>query len=149
VTLGLFTGSSVKTLQFNNQAVNQMEQKDYDYLASFSYKSDILFKEEGQQNINNNYEELTADGTIGTSFSKFFQSFQIDIANFKANNDFAYDTQQTVTQSLKSSYDKMVKVDPDEEMLNLMKFQAAYEANAKLATVLQDMISTTLNMVSR
>ncbi|MDD2641196.1 MAG: flagellar basal body rod C-terminal domain-containing protein [Arcobacteraceae bacterium] len=149
VTLGLFTGSSVKTLQFNNQAVNQMEQKDYDYLASFSYKNDILFKEEGQQNINNNYEELTADGTIGTSFSKFFQSFQIDIANFKANNDFAYDTQQTVTQSLKNSYDKMVKVDPDEEMLNLMKFQAAYEANAKLATVLQDMISTTLNMVSR
>jgi flagellar hook-associated protein 1 FlgK len=43
----------------------------------------------------------------------------------------------------------MVKVDPDEEMINLMKFQAAYEANAKLATVLQDMISTTLNMVSR
>ncbi|PKN15430.1 MAG: hypothetical protein CVU67_00990, partial [Deltaproteobacteria bacterium HGW-Deltaproteobacteria-24] len=149
VSLGLFTGSSVKTLQFNNEAVNHMEQKDYDYLVSIAYKSDVLFNAQGQQNINNNYEELTSDGTIGTSFSKYFQSFQINIANFKANNDFAFDTQQTVTQSLKNSYDKMVKVDPDEEMINLMKFQAAYEANAKLATVSQDMISTTLNMVSR
>lgn len=149
VNLGLFDGSSVKTLQFNNEAVSNLDQKDYDYLASMAYKSDILFNNIGQENINNNYEELTADGTVGTTFSKYFQSFQIDIANYKANNEFSFDTQQTVTESLKNSYDKMVKVDPDEEMINLMKFQAAYEANAKLATVLQDMISTTLNMVSR
>lgn len=148
-TLGLFNGTSVKTLKFNNEAVNNLEQKDYDYLTSFAYKSDVLFNNKGQTNSNNNYGELTNDGTVGTTFSKFFQAFQIDIANYKANNDFSFDTQQTVTQSLKNAYDKMVKVDPDEEMINLMKFQAAYEANAKLATVLQDMISTTLSMVSR
>lgn len=148
-TLGLFSGSSVKTLKFNSEAVNTLEQKDYDYLASFAYKSDVLFNNKGQVNSSNNYGELTNDGSVGTTFSKFFQTFQIDIANYKANNDFSYDTQQTVTQSLKNAYDKMVKVDPDEEMINLMKFQAAYEANAKLATVLQDMISTTLSMVNR
>lgn len=149
VSLGLFTGSSVKTMKFNNEAVNNLEQKDYDYLVSIANKSDILFNNKGQTNIYNNYEELTTDGTIGTSFSKYFQSFQISMANYKANNDFSYDTQQTVTQSLKNTYEKMTKVDPDQEMLNLMKFQAAYEANAKLATVLQNMISTTLNMVNR
>lgn len=149
VSLGLFNGTSVKTLKFNNEAVNNLEQKDYDYLLSFAYKSDVLFNNKGQVNSSNNYGELTSDGSVGTTFSKFFQAFQIDIANYKANNDFSYDTQRTVTQSLKNTYDKMVKVDPDEEMINLMKFQAAYEANAKLATVLQDMISTTLSMVSR
>ncbi|MFA7083162.1 MAG: flagellar basal body rod C-terminal domain-containing protein [Arcobacteraceae bacterium] len=149
VTLGLFSGSSVKSMQFNKEAINNLEQKDYDYLASFSNKSNILFSNKGQQNINNNIEEMSKDGSVKTSFSKFFQNFQIDIANFNANNSYSLDTQSTVTQSLKNSYDKMIKVDPDEEMLNLMKFQAAYEANAKLATVLQDMISTTLNMVNR
>lgn len=149
VTLGLFNGTSVKTMKFNSEAVNNLEQKDYDYLLSFAYKSDVLFNNKGQTNSSNNYEELISDGTIGTTFSKFFQAFQIDISNYKANNDFSYDTQQTVTQSLKNTYDKMVKVDPDQEMINLMKFQAAYEANAKLATVLQDMISTTLSMVNR
>ncbi|MFA6789638.1 MAG: flagellar basal body rod C-terminal domain-containing protein, partial [Arcobacteraceae bacterium] len=149
ITLGLFNGTSVKTMKFNNEAVNNLEQKDYDYLLSFAYKSDILFNNKGQSNSSNNYEELTSDGSVGTTFSKFFQAFQIDISLYKSNNDFSFDTQQTVTQSLKNTYDKMVKVDPDEEMINLMKFQAAYEANAKLATVLQDMISTTLNMVSR
>ncbi|MFA7092676.1 MAG: flagellar basal body rod C-terminal domain-containing protein [Arcobacteraceae bacterium] len=148
-TLGLFNGTSVKTMKFNNEAVNNLEQKDYDYLLSFAYKSDVLFNNKGQTNSSNNYEELTSDGSIGTTFSKFFQAFQIDISQYKSNNDFSFDTQQTVTQSLKNTYDKMVKVDPDEEMINLMKFQAAYEANAKLATVLQDMISTTLSMVNR
>lgn len=148
-SIGLFSGNSILTLSFNNSAINYMDQQDYDYLASLQYKSDILFSSTGQPSTTQSYEELSSDGTIGTTFSKFFQAFQTDIAYNKANNDFAYDTQRTVTQSLKSHYDKMVKVDPDEEMLNLMKFQAAYEANAKLATVLQDMISTTLNMVSR
>jgi flagellar hook-associated protein 1 FlgK len=136
-------------MKFNNEAVNNLEQKDYDYLLSFAYKSDVLFNNKGQANNNNNYSELTNDGTVGTTFSKFFQAFQIDMSNYKANNDFSYDTQRTVTQSLKNTYEKMIKVDPDEEMINLMKFQAAYEANAKLATVLQDMISTTLSMVKR
>ncbi len=149
IYLGLFSGSSIKTLEFNSEAVNTLDQKDYDYLSSMAYKSDILFNMQGQENAYNNYEELTADGSVGTGFSQYFQAFQIQIANFKANNDFAFDTQQTVTESLKNSYDKMIKVDPDEEMINLMKFQAAYEANAKLATVLQDMINTTLNMVNR
>lgn len=147
-SIQLFTGSSISTLSFNSTSINFMEQQDYDYLASLQYKSDILFNGGGQVSTTQTYDELSTDGSIGTSFSKFFQAFQTDIAYSKSNADFMYDTQQIVTQSLKSSYDKMVKVDPDEEMINLMKYQAAYEANAKLATVLQDMIQTTLDMVN-
>lgn len=147
-SIGLFSGNSILTLSFNNAAINYMDQQDYDYLASLQYKSDILFSSTGQPSTTKSYEELSSDGTIGTTFSKFFQAFQTDIAYNKANVDFKFDTQQIVTQSLQSSYDQLVKVDPDEEMINLMQFQAAYEANAKITTVLQDMIQTTLDMVN-
>jgi flagellar hook-associated protein 1 FlgK len=147
--LGLFSGSSVKTMEFNQASVNSLEQKDYDYLNSFSFKDDILFNNKGQENASKNYEALSSDGTVGTTFSKFFQSIQIDVSSYKANSDFRFETQQTVTQSIENTFNKMVKVDPDEEMINLMKYQAAYEANAKIATVLQDMINKTLSMVAR
>ncbi|WP_419771292.1 MAG: FlgK family flagellar hook-associated protein [Candidatus Marinarcus sp.] len=145
--IGLFSGSSVSTLSFNDASVNTLEQKDYDYLATFQNKSDILFNNVGQEDASHNYQTLTSDGTIGTTFSKYFQSFQIDVSTQNANISFLRDTQQIVTRSLQNSYEKMVKVDPDQEMLDLMKFQAAYEANAKMATVIQDMIRTTLNMI--
>jgi flagellar hook-associated protein 1 FlgK len=148
-SIDLFSGSSVKTMKFNQYAVNTLEQKDYDYLNSFSFKDDILFNNKGQENASKNYDALSSDGTIGTTFSKFFQSIHIDAATYKAKSDFGFETQQTVTQSIENTFNKMVKVDPDEEMINLMKFQSAYEANAKIATILQDMIATTLSMVNR
>ena len=38
------------------------------------------------------------------------------------------------------------KVDPDEEMINLLQYQAAYEANAKIITAVDEMIQTLLAM---
>ena len=35
----------------------------------------------------------------------------------------------------------------DEEMINLVKFQHAYDAAAKLITTVDDMLNTVLNMV--
>jgi len=60
--------------------------------------------------------------------------------------DFMYKTQQAVSESLKSSYDQLTKVDKDEEMINLIKFQAAYEANAKIITTVDEMIQTILGL---
>ncbi|RXJ56375.1 FlgK family flagellar hook-associated protein [Candidatus Marinarcus aquaticus] len=148
-SMKLFNGNSIATLSFNKSTVAYLDQQDYDYLSSLQYKSDILFSSKGQVSTTQTYEDLTSDGTNGTSFSKYFQGFQVDIAFTKSNTDYKFDTQQIVTQSLENSYNQLVKVDEDVEMLNIMKFQAAYEANAKIARVLQDMIQTTLNMVNK
>ena len=38
------------------------------------------------------------------------------------------------------------RVDPDQEMINLLQYQAAYEANAKIITAVDEMLQTLLAM---
>lgn len=47
-SLGLFSGSSVKTLSFNSNLVNDLKQSDLDYLATIQWKSDLSFDGKGQ-----------------------------------------------------------------------------------------------------
>jgi flagellar hook-associated protein 1 FlgK len=131
VEIGLFSGGTVNTLQFNDGKVAGLTQDKLDYLASIQWKEDI-----------------DIDGTGGdlTSFSKYNQALRVEIAADKENIDFKAETQSAVTESLQTTYDKMVKVDKDEEMMNLIKFQAAYEANAKIITLLDEMLATILGM---
>ena len=129
VTIGLFEGTSVKTLSFNSSAVRNLTQADLDYLSTIHWN-----------------ENLTIGDSEGTSFSKFYQNIKVTISADKENVDYLKDTQDSVTESLQTTYDKLVKVDKDEEMVNLIKFQAAYEANAKLITIVDEMIQTILGM---
>ncbi len=134
--LNLFSGSSVKTLTFNENAVNDLTQADLDYMATIQWKKDIGF------------DGFAQDGTNidGTSFSEFFQELRVNISSDKQNNDFLLEAQEIVEFSLQSSFDRLTKVDSDEEMVNLIKFQAAYTANAKIITVVDEMLNTLLNV---
>ena len=129
--LDLFSGSNVRTLEFKDASVPGLTQEDLDYLTTIQWREDINF-----------------DGEHGaeTSFSKYYQKLQVNIASNKEDNDFTKETQEAVTISLNNNYDKLTKVDKDEEMVKLMEFQAAYEASAKLITVSDEMLQTILNM---
>ncbi|RLA83891.1 MAG: hypothetical protein DRG78_03015 [Epsilonproteobacteria bacterium] len=131
VDVGLFGGADVKSLKFNDNIVNTLTQDKLDYLATIQWKSDVDFDSTGQNN---------------TSFSKFYQTIRFDIADNRENIIIREESQKAVTQSLSSTYDQLTKVDKDEEMINLIKFQSAYEANAKVITVIDEMLSTLLNM---
>ncbi len=134
--MNLFSGSDVKTLKFNQLAVNSLTQNDLDYLVTFQHKSDFSF-ENGIQN---------PDSSDAMSFSKYFQELLVKISGDKENNDFLLDSQKSVTQSLSNTYDEIVNVDKDEEMLNLVKFQAAYEASAKVISIVDQMLQTLLGI---
>ncbi len=129
--LDLFDGSNVKSLAFNESSVANLSQADLDYLTTIQWKEDVDF-----------------DGVAGTetSFSKYYQKLQVNISADKEDNDFSLETQEAVAISLNNNYDKITKVDKDEEMVKLMEFQAAYEASAKLITVSDEMLQTLLNM---
>jgi flagellar hook-associated protein 1 FlgK len=129
--IGLFEGATVKTLSFNDSQVGQLTQQNLDYLATIHWN----------ENIN-----IDGDKNTGTSFSKYLQSIRVTVSADKENVDYLKETQEAVTQSLQLTYDKLVKVDKDDEMVNLIKFQAAYEANAKLITVVDEMLATILGM---
>ena len=136
VKIGLFSGSSVSTLKFNESAINDLDQKDLDYLAELQWKKDLSFTDGAQDPTNNDR----------TSFKEFFQEIRAIVSGDKESTDFVLDTQKDIKAALTSSYDKLVKVDKDEEMLNLIKFQAAYTANAKLVTVIDEMLETLLGL---
>ncbi len=134
--LGLFSGSTVKTLVFNEEMVNDLDQEDLDYISSMQWKDDIDF------------DGFAQDGSTQekTSFSEFFQEVRVNISSDKENNDFLKETQTAVVQSLEASYEQLTKVDSDEEMINLIQFQAAYTANAKIITVVDEMLQTLLGI---
>lgn len=134
--IGLFSGGNVKSLKFNENAVNDLDQKDLDYLATLQWKKDISFTGEEQDPSNNSVSSL----------SEFFQDIRINVSSDKESNDFLLKTQEGVQQSLESAHDQLTKVDSDEEMINLIKFQAAYTANAKIVTVIDEMLQTLLGL---
>ncbi len=135
-SLGLFSGSSVMTLKFNKNAVNDLKQLELDYLATIQWKTDLSFEGKGQGTTSSN----------DTSLLEFYRELRVGVSADKENSNFLLETQDNITQSVKSSYDNIVKVDKDDEMLDLMKFQAAYTANAKIVTAIDEMIQTLLGM---
>lgn len=139
-TISLFSGANVKSLSFNENAIGDLTQADYDYLATMQWKDDISFQGFGQDS------SITDSDNELRSFSEFFQDLRIKISRDKENSDFLLDTQKAITESLTNSYEQMVNVDTDEEMVDLIKFQAAYTANAKIITVVDEMLDTILGI---
>lgn len=135
-SIGLFSGSSVKTLNFNSNSVNDLNQEKLDYLATIQWKSNLSFDGKGQN--------ITS--TNDTSLLEFYRELRVGVSADKENANFLLETQDNITQSVKSSYDNLVKVDKDDELLDLMKFQAAYTANAKIVTAIDEMIQTLLGL---
>ena len=131
VNINLFSGASVKTLSFNQGALNSLTQEKLDYLADLQWKEDV---------------EFDGTGLDRQSFSSYFQTLRVAVADDREAVIFNQESLVAVRESLQSTYDKITKVDKDEEMVNLIKFQSAYEANAKVITVVDEMLQTLLGI---
>lgn len=133
---GLFSGSNIKTLKFNKDLVSDLTQDKLDYLATIQWKNDLSFDGKAQN----------ASSSNKSSLGEFFRDLRVNVSSDKESIDFFKITQANVTMSIRSSYNQLTKVDKDEEMLNLIKFQAAYTANAKMITVINEMLQTLLGL---
>ncbi len=135
-SIGLFSGSNIKTLKFNENLVNDLNQDKLDYLASIQWKNDLSFDGKSQN----------SSSSEKTSLLEFFRDLKVNISSDKENTNFLNTTQKSVKMSIESSYNELTKVDKDDEMLNLIKFQAAYTANAKIVTIIDEMLQTLLGI---
>ncbi|BFU77947.1 hypothetical protein ALC152_11620 [Arcobacter sp. 15-2] len=131
VLLNLFSGADVKSLKFNTASLNTLTQDKLDYLATLQWREEVNFDGTGLNN---------------QTFSQFYQTLRVEVADNKENVDFSQGAQAAVTESMQNAYDKITKVDKDEEMIQLIKFQSAYEANAKMITIVDEMLATLLGM---
>lgn len=130
-TTPLFGGDSVSNMSFDASAINDLSNEDLEGLAQIQWGDEY------------NIDSTSSDTS---SFSEFYQAIRVEISSNVENNAFKLEAQEAVVQSLQTSFDNFTKVDSDEEMINLLQYQAAYEANAKVITVVDEMLQTLLNM---
>lgn len=136
VTIGLFSGTNVKSLAFNKNVVNDLKQEQIDYLATIQWKNNLSFDGKGQD----------PSVTNATSLSEFFRNTKVGVSSDTEEAKYSQEVQGNIAQSIGTTYNNKVKVNEDEEMMNLMKVQAAYSANAQIITAVNEMIQTILGL---
>ncbi len=83
----------------------------------------------------------------GQSLPEMFNSLILDLASRSAASGDRVSSQAQLVESLGTRLDSIRGVSLDEEAANLALFQNAYEANAKVIAMVQDMFDTILTMV--
>jgi len=92
----------------------------------------------------------TAGGdSIDGSFGDFYLRAVSDIANSAASASGRYEDQSTLQSLVRQRRDSVSGVSLDEEMTDLIKFQRAFDASARVMRVLDEMLDTVVNGLVR
>jgi len=90
-------------------------------------------------------DKVMVNGT--QTVDEYYNAFLGKIGSTKQRFDEIYKAKQAVYQQLKTTQQSLEGVSLDEEAANLIKFQRAYQANAKYISVVDQMTQTLINMV--
>ncbi len=148
-TLGLsqfFVGSDAASIDVNN---------DYkkDPSSMQGYSAPVV----GNNTVANamvqmQYSNFTfyRDSGINTTqtLEGFYRSVTTQIATDGEKAVSSYDSSNALYNTVYSEYQSISGVNVDEELINLMKFQAAYNANAKIISTIDQMLDTLLGIKS-
>ncbi|MBE2212821.1 MAG: flagellar hook-associated protein FlgK [Opitutaceae bacterium] len=78
------------------------------------------------------------DGTFGS----YYRSVVSDLANATASAESRYDDQSTLQRLMVERRDSVSGVSIDEEMTNLIKYQRAFDASARVMRMIDEMLET-------
>jgi flagellar hook-associated protein 1 FlgK len=81
------------------------------------------------------------------NFSDFYTGLVADVGNDTRGANSRRDLQQTTMMQLEAYREEISGVSLDEEMVNLVQFQNAYAAAAKLISATDELLDTLINMV--
>lgn len=81
------------------------------------------------------------------TFSDFYVTLVADVGGDTKAANSRYDLQRTTMGQLETYRDEISGVSLDEEMVNLIQFQNAYAAAAKLISATDELLETLINMV--
>jgi flagellar hook-associated protein 1 len=83
----------------------------------------------------------------GSSISQFYQNLVSRVGTDVSSADQTVSVQEALMSQLTSQRDDVSAVSLDEEMTNIIKFQRAYEAAARMVNVADDLLQTIIQMV--
>lgn len=86
------------------------------------------------------------EGTVTTTIEDYYHSMVSSIGILSAGVSRSSTFNEVMTNQLQEIRDSISAVSLDEEMTNLMKFQHAYTAAAKLISISDEMLDTLVNM---
>jgi flagellar hook-associated protein 1 FlgK len=138
-------GASAATIQVNSAIVN-----DHNLVAAADSFDTVPGDKPGDNGnaiaIANLQSALTMSGS-STTFGNYYQSLVSDVGHMVQQADSYYSHQTQMVQQLDNYRESISGVSIDEEMANLVKYQNAYEAAAKLINVADRMLETLLTIV--
>lgn len=85
---------------------------------------------------------LEKENKIRDTFKEPF----IELKNMKETSELMLGSSEVIMTSLQNKDDNISKVDLDEEMVNMMKYQKAYEASAVVIRTYDEILKTTLDL---
>ena len=135
-----FTGTDA-----SNIAVNPVVVADPSTVAA---ASDLAGVPGGNGNaiaIANLRDALTMNGGTAT-YDDYYNSMISNIGIKTAEAQFNHDFHKDALQQFENFKDSVSGVSLDEEMINMVKFQQAYQASAKIITTVDEMLTVLMNM---
>ncbi|MBU0680917.1 MAG: flagellar hook-associated protein FlgK [Proteobacteria bacterium] len=144
-----FTGHSAATIGVNSQVADSLEYvaagqvDDYGQIFTGDQANALLIT-----NIQNQ-EDIHFTGASNNTLDGHYNALvsTIGIKSSAVEGDYEYNS--LVTTQLQEMRDATSAVNLDEEMANLIKFQHAYTAAAKLISISDEMMLTLLNSLNR
>jgi flagellar hook-associated protein 1 FlgK len=137
-----FSGTDITDMQVNIDLVN-----DSRLIAAASDSASIPGDASNAIAIANLKSMLTMGTGPDSTFDEFYHSLVSDVGNEVVNAGAYYHHQSDMVAYLDNYRESVSGVSLDEEMVNLVKFQSAYDASAKLISTTNELIQTVLNML--
>ena len=95
----------------------------------------------------NNIDFFRKDGVVNNdTLSGFYNFITTNIASDGESAGRQKETSQALFNTVEAEFQSISGVSTDEELTNLMKFQTAYSANAKVITTIDQMLNTLLGI---
>ncbi len=136
-----FTGTGASDMQVNTLLVN-----DLNLIAAAPDLGGVPGDGANAVVIANLQHKEVLSGNTAT-FDGFYGSLVSDVGNKILSVNAYYQHQSDMVTQLENYRDSVSGVSLDEEMVNLVKFQSAYDASAKLISTADELIQTVLSIV--
>jgi len=139
--IDFFTGTSASDIELNIALVN-----DVNLIAAAQSPDGIPGDNRNAIEISNLQSRLTMNANTAT-FDNYYNALVSDVGGGVSTATLNLDHQSMIVSQLDNHRESISGVSLDEEMVNLIKFQHAYDASAKLITTVDELLESLINMI--